>query len=123
DCPQSLTDTYDGQGYPAKAIIAPQSTSTYPAWPLSCGNQCSSYQFWVPVVSSTVKSGADYIVYPIHAIDGYDDPWAYPQVPLLVGSNTASISYSNPSTTNIQDTTAHSVATLTSGGLTGEAWF
>src|SRR5207249_3670094 len=61
--------------------------------------------------------------YPVKAIDGYDNPWAYPQVPLVVGSNQTSITYANPSTTSIQDTTAHSEATLNTAGATGQAYF
>ncbi len=62
--------------------------------------KCGAFEFWVPLVSSQEYSGilpAAALVTPVHAIDGWTDPWVYPQVALRVGAGVRAFSeFSTP---------------------------
>ena len=91
ECPQQMIQSFDGAGQTVYSIRAPQASVYYPAWPLACTpltGKCGSFEFWVPLVSSKEYDGllpGSAMVFPVHAVDGWNDPWVYPQVALRVG--------------------------------------
>lgn len=121
ECPQQMVQTFDGNGQTVYSVRAPSNSVYYPAWPLACAplsGKCGAFEFWVPLVSSQEYVSTP-LVTPVHAIDGWTDPWVYPQVALRVGAANRTLGYPNPSTTAIGDTGAVSHGNLST--LPGEA--
>lgn len=92
-----------------------------PLWPIVQGH---TTEFHIPVVSSAPLSGSTFLA-QIQAIDGTYNETVQPTVGVIVGGVAAppSISYANPSTTSITNTSGHSVGTITLNSLGGAYTF
>jgi len=116
DCPQSLPASSYNPGF--YDIPSTDSAHAY-LWPIPQGH---FLEIQIPVRTTTALTNSALLA-RVWMLDGNSSPWLQPQQGVYVFSNTPSLLYPSPSTTNIQSTTAHSEAYLYTHGLGGTGYF
>ena len=116
ESPQTLyASSYNPGAYQLLSIDAANSYT----WPIPMGR---TLEIQIPVISTSALSGAT-LQANVWVLDGNASPWLRPQEGVYVFNSVPAIFYPTPSTISIGAATAHSLATVYTGGLAGIGYF